>query len=61
MFTRLIGTKTFWTGVAGIVGGIIAITQKQVETGIGAIFVGLQTIFIRDAIAKQDDSSTLAK
>jgi len=49
---KLMKTKTFWTGVAGIAGGIFLCIQKDYEKGVGAIIAGLSVVFMRDAVSK---------
>ena len=53
MIKRLIKTKTFWTGLAGILGGVGLIVTGNPTEGIGAILVSIQTINLRDALAKK--------
>ena len=52
MFKRLIGTKTFWAGVAGVASGITLIVNGDVGAGITTALTGIGMIFIRDGIAK---------
>jgi hypothetical protein len=52
MFSRLIGTKTFWTGLAGVAGGVVLVVNGHTAEGIAAVVGSIQTVFIRDAIAK---------
>lgn len=52
MKNSLIKTKTFWGGIAAIATGVGLIVSGDVNTGVIAIIGGLQTIFVRDAIAK---------
>lgn len=48
------GTKTFWTGLGLIVAAVGGYFMGELD-GVGvaaAIFAGLQSMFVRDAIAK---------
>jgi hypothetical protein len=49
---KLLRTKTFWVGVAGILSGISMIMAGQQEQGIQAIIIGLLAITGRDALLK---------
>ncbi len=52
MLSRILGTKTFWGGL-GLVGyGIALCVKGQMSEGVLAIGTGLQSIFLRDAVAK---------
>lgn len=45
-------SKTFWMGVVGIAGGVVAIVFGETEKGVQAIVAGVGMIFARDAIEK---------
>ncbi len=45
-------SKTFWVGIATVVGGIALIANSEMEKGIGSILAGLAMITGRDAISK---------
>ena len=47
---RLLRSKTFWTGIGGIVAGVAICLSGDVATGAPMAFIGIQTIFIRDAL-----------
>lgn len=47
---ELIKTKSFWTGVAGIVTGIGMIFMGDIATGIQTIGGGIAAIVLRQAI-----------
>lgn len=49
---RMIGTKTFWTGLASVVGGAIFLAQGKTEVGAVMVTQGVGMIFGRDALAK---------
>jgi hypothetical protein len=49
-FKELLGSKTFYTGITAVVGGIVAICHGGYEVGALAVINGLGMIFIRDAI-----------
>lgn len=49
---RLWKTKTFWGGIASIATGIGLVWAGDIPQGVTAIMFGIQSIFIRDAIAK---------
>jgi len=48
------GKKTYLTGVAGILSSLVAWSQGEINdvTLIGAIFIALQTMFVRAGVAK---------
>lgn len=52
MFSRLIKTKTFWTGLASIASGAALCFAHDYAQGVPLIIAGLGMIFIRDAVAK---------
>lgn len=45
-------SKTFWSGVIGIVAGVGLIAQGMTKEGIEAIVAGVVAIFLRDGIEK---------
>jgi len=45
-------SKTFWVGIATVVGGIALIANSEMEKGIGSILAGFAMITGRDAISK---------
>lgn len=49
---KTLKTKSFWTGVAAIAGGISLICAGDTAGGIQAIAGGVITIVMRDAITK---------
>ena len=49
---ELLKSKTFWTGIAGIIGGIALVLTDKVDQGTQLIFTGLAAIFLRDGINK---------
>ena len=49
---KMLKSKSFWTGVSAVVGGVFLISQGETEKGVGAIIGGLSVIFVRDAIGK---------
>ena len=52
---KLVKSKTFWTGL-GILGhSIYLLTTGQHEQGIMELALALQTIFLRDSIAKIEE------
>ena len=53
-FKRISGTKTFWGGLLAIATGAFLIAAGQYPEGTIAIIGGLQTMFVRDAIAKAE-------
>jgi hypothetical protein len=54
MNIELLKTKTFWSAVAAIIAAIGAMATKAIQPaeGIAAIWAAAQTIFLRDALAK---------
>jgi len=52
MFSRLLKTKTFWTGLSGIAAGAALCAAHDWPQGITLILGGLAAIFVRDAVAK---------
>lgn len=50
-WSRMITTKTFWTGVSSIAGGIALCCAQDFPMGVPMIIAGLGMIFVRDAIA----------
>lgn len=51
--TNLLKTKTFWAGLAAVVGGIgLGVTTKDWKEAAAAIWAGITTMFVRDAISK---------
>lgn len=55
MSKKLLKSKTFWTGLTSVAGGIIICCTGNVPAGIPAIIFGLNSIFTRNAIAKVED------
>jgi hypothetical protein len=51
MIRRLITTKTFWSGLAGIVAGVALCLAHNLPQGTTLIIGGLSTICVRDALA----------
>lgn len=49
----MLKSKTFWTGVASVIGGAALILSDKHESGLALISTGLSAIFIRDAILKK--------
>jgi len=49
-FKKLIKSKTFWTGVATVVSGVVFVINGQVETGVQTVAAGLAMVFLRNAI-----------
>lgn len=49
---ELLKSKTFWTGIASILGGIALILTGKEEVGMTLISTGLTGIFLRDGINK---------
>ena len=54
MFSRIWRTKTFWTGIIMIIGGVggLATGSMEQKTAMEAIIGGLLAMFARDAIEK---------
>ena len=52
MFGRIWKTKSFWTGIGGVVAGVGLIVAGQVGEGVTTIVISIQKITQRDAIAK---------
>ena len=55
MFSKILSAltqKTTWAGIGGVAAGVALCTQGHIDTGILAIISGVQTIFVRQAIAK---------
>ena len=48
---ELVKSKTFWTGIIGIVTGIGMVVQGD-HNGVNIILTSLVGIFIRDAVSK---------
>ena len=48
----LLKSKTAWTGIASIIGGVALILTDKQESGLALISTGLSAIFIRDGIEK---------
>jgi hypothetical protein len=57
-FKELLGSKTFYTGITAIVGGIVAICHGGYQVGALAIINGLGMIFIKDAIVTASNQSS---
>lgn len=66
MFERLVGSKTFWLGLAGIAAGALGMTNEAVAAFLatfnlpdpGTLFSGgLVLVGLRDALAKIEDAS----
>lgn len=53
MNEKLWKTKTFWTGLGGVVAGIGLVVLGDVGEGVNTIVVGLAAIFGRAALAKK--------
>jgi len=49
---KLLRTKTFWVGMAGILSGITMLATGQQEQGIQTIIIGILAITGRDALLK---------
>jgi hypothetical protein len=49
---KILKTKTFWTGVVAIVGGIGMIVQGHTVEGIQTCILGILAITGRDAVCK---------
>jgi hypothetical protein len=49
---KLLKTKTFWGGVAGIMTGIGLIANGDIPAGANAIVTSIIAIFLRDGIQK---------
>ena len=54
-FKKLLGSKTFWTGLGTVGYGVYLIASGNVETGAPTIAAGLGMIFIRDSISKVEN------
>jgi len=54
MFSRLIKSKTFWTGVAGILAAVGAKMAGEITTSVmlTTVMTAALAIFIRDGVAK---------
>lgn len=49
----LLKTKSFWAGLAAVVGGVgLMATGGSWQEGATAIWAGITTMFLRDAITK---------
>lgn len=53
MFSRLVKSKTFWAGLASVATGVGLIINGDMTAGIPAIIIGIQSVLLRDAIAKK--------
>ena len=54
----LLKTKTFWAGLAAVIGGIgLGVTTKDWTEAAAAIWAGVTTMFLRDAITKSGPSN----
>lgn len=49
---ELMKSRTFWTGIASVIGGIALIISDNQEAGMALISTGLTGIFLRDSIRK---------
>ena len=49
---ELMKSKTFWTGIASVIGGVALILTDKTEDGMQLIATGLSVIFIRNGINK---------
>ena len=47
----LFTSKTFWTGIATVAGGVVMLVHGDQSNGFIAIAGGLGMIFVRDAVA----------
>ena len=56
-FKRLIGTKTFWTGIVSIASGAALCAANDWPQGVPLIIAGFGMIFIRHSVAKLADST----
>lgn len=54
-FKEMIRSKTFWTGIGSVVGGVLTVIEGNQQAGIQLIIGGLGMIFLRDAIAKKGE------
>jgi hypothetical protein len=57
MLSRLLKTKTFWTGLAGVASGIALCCTGDIPQGLPLIVTGLGLIFIRDSISQLPQST----
>jgi hypothetical protein len=49
----MLKSKSFWTGILTVCGGIAVILNGDSETGFQTIAIGLSTIFLRHAVEKK--------
>lgn len=54
MLKRLIASKSFWTGLSMVGYAIYKLVTTKGAEGATELGLGLSTIFVRDAIAKQE-------
>ena len=47
-------SKTFWTGIAAIAGGVGLVVSGDINEGIAAIWAGIALITTREAIRKAE-------
>lgn len=52
MLKTLLKSKSFWTGVASIVAGIVYIINGDTDQGANMLSIGFTAIFLRNAIEK---------
>lgn len=50
---NLLKTKSFWTGIAGVAGGVALIVTGNTAEGVAAIMIAIQSINLRSAISKK--------
>jgi len=50
---KLLKSKTFWTGVATTVAGVVFLIKGNTQGGVELIAGGLAMVFIRQAITKK--------
>lgn len=50
---ELLKSKTFWTGIASVIGGVALILTGDKDTGLQMVSAGLLAIFLRNGMNKK--------
>lgn len=56
MLKTLLKSKTFWTGMASLIAGVVYIINGDTDQGANMLSIGFTAIFLRNAIEKNGAS-----
>lgn len=56
MLKTLLKSKSFWTGVASLIAGVVYIINGDTDQGANMLAIGFTAIFLRNAIEKNGAS-----